>query len=650
MQRMMWSVLATATMTDAAMQRWPAQPDIEATTLLAVISTVGVGHDDQVVLGAAQRQHPLERRGAAPVDDLRHLGGADEADRLDPGMVADRLHRFLPAVHDLEHALGQARLAQQLGDPAGAQRHQLRGLEHQAVAQRDRVGDRPVGHHVGEVERGDRGHHAEGEPLDPALDPAAHLQHLARSDLRQRAGELGQLGRLEHLGAGLARDLAVLLGDQRRQLVDVLLEQRLVAVEDLHPLLDRGAAPAGERLPGALDRRSTSRREESGTREMMAPAPGRRRRGSGGPSRRRRRRSSSGQRGISWGWLACGLSAEHREGSGGAQTLLPGIPSDAVADSVGLRDAAWLGRPGGPIQQDLPPTRVSRPASGERGGRGERRPRPRITERTGPEHDDDGFDFRARPPHRAGAGRPGPPATSAGSRKATSGAPPSSSRGWASSPASGCSTWPAAPATSPSRPPAGAPVTGIDIAPNLIGRPCQRRGLRVAFDVGDAERLPYPRELPDGGHHVRRDVRRAARSGGGGAPAGDPAGWPDRDGELDPGRVHRRDAADDRALRAPAGRDPVAAALGHRRRGARAARGGVRALTFARRIITFEYPLEPAAVVDYFRMWYGPTRRAFEALDSKGRDGLRPIWSGCGPSTTSRGTGAPGWSRSTWRR
>ena len=43
MQRMMWSVLATATITEAAMQRWPAQPDMEATTLPAVISRSASG-------------------------------------------------------------------------------------------------------------------------------------------------------------------------------------------------------------------------------------------------------------------------------------------------------------------------------------------------------------------------------------------------------------------------------------------------------------------------------------------------------------------------------------------------------------------------------------------------------------------------------
>ncbi len=39
----MWSVAETATMTDAAMHRCPAHPDIDATTLLAVISRSASG-------------------------------------------------------------------------------------------------------------------------------------------------------------------------------------------------------------------------------------------------------------------------------------------------------------------------------------------------------------------------------------------------------------------------------------------------------------------------------------------------------------------------------------------------------------------------------------------------------------------------------
>ena len=39
--------------------------------------------------------------------------------------------------------------------------------------------------------------------------------------------------------------------------------------------------------------------------------------------------------------------------------------------------------------------------------------------------------------------------------------------------------------------------------------------------------------------------------------------------------------------------------------------------------MTFEYPFGPAEVVEYFRLWYGPTLRAFAALDEAGREGLR---------------------------
>ena len=38
-------------------------------------------------------------------------------------------------------------------------------------------------------------------------------------------------------------------------------------------------------------------------------------------------------------------------------------------------------------------------------------------------------------------------------------------------------------------------------------------------------------------------------------------------------------------------------------------------LTLRRRMITFEYPFEPEEVVDEFRVWYGPTLKAFGALE-----------------------------------
>ena len=61
------------------MQRWPAQPDIEATTFAGGHLRIGVGHHDEVVLRAAEGQHALERGRAAAVDHLGHLRRADEA-------------------------------------------------------------------------------------------------------------------------------------------------------------------------------------------------------------------------------------------------------------------------------------------------------------------------------------------------------------------------------------------------------------------------------------------------------------------------------------------------------------------------------------------------------------------------------------------
>ena len=173
----------------------------------------------------------------------------------------------------------------------------------------------------------------------------------------------------------------------------------------------------------------------------------------------------------------------------------------------------------------------------------------------------------------------------------------------------------------------GAEVTGVDIAPNLIEQARANaavEGLRVAFDVGDAERLPYPRGSFQtvvtmfGAMFAARpeaaaaELRRVTRPGGRIAMASwTPAGFI---GEML--RTTVRYVPPPEGIPSPllwGTEDAVRERLG----------GGVRALTFARRIITFEYPLEPVAVVDYFRVWYGPTRRAFEALDSKGQDGLR---------------------------
>jgi SAM-dependent methyltransferase len=174
---------------------------------------------------------------------------------------------------------------------------------------------------------------------------------------------------------------------------------------------------------------------------------------------------------------------------------------------------------------------------------------------------------------------------------------------------------------------AGASVTGIDIAPNLIAQAetnAASEGLRIAFEVGDAERLPYL----DGAfqtvvtmfgamfaarpERASAELLRATRSGGRIAMANwTPTGFV---GEMLKTTV--------RFAPAPAG-VPSPLLWGTEEAVRERLGPATKSVAFARRLITFEYPMGPGEVVDYFRLWYGPTLRAFGTLDETGREGLR---------------------------
>jgi SAM-dependent methyltransferase len=174
---------------------------------------------------------------------------------------------------------------------------------------------------------------------------------------------------------------------------------------------------------------------------------------------------------------------------------------------------------------------------------------------------------------------------------------------------------------------AGAAVTGVDIAPNLIAQAQSRaadEGLSVTFEVGDAESLPYESQsfrtvvTMFGAMFAARPNRAAAellrvtQSGGRIAMASwTPAGFI--------GQMLKATVA---YVPPPAGvpspllwgtEDAVRERLG----------SGLSALVFARRVMTFEYPSSPEQVVNEFRLWYGPTLRAFAALEEEARTALR---------------------------
>ena len=49
---------------------------------------------------------------------------------------------------------------------------------------------------------------------------------------------------------------------------------------------------------------------------------------------------------------------------------------------------------------------------------------------------------------------------------------------------------------------------------------------------------------------------------------------------------------------------------------------GLSELNLVRRHHTFSYPFSPSEVVEFFRLYYGPTNQAFASLDADGRERL----------------------------
>ncbi len=180
----------------------------------------------------------------------------------------------------------------------------------------------------------------------------------------------------------------------------------------------------------------------------------------------------------------------------------------------------------------------------------------------------------------------------------------------------------------------GANVTGVDIAPNLVQRAQNRadaEGLKARFIEADAEGLPFEEESFDvvvslvgamfapRPEFVARELLRVCSPGGTIAMGN----WT-RQGFV--GQMFQTFAR----FIAPSGMPApvlwgdeavVRERLGH----------GVSELKMTRRQYTFTYPFPPADVVEFFRQFYGPTNRAFAALDEtaarKLRDELEALWS-----------------------
>jgi SAM-dependent methyltransferase len=173
----------------------------------------------------------------------------------------------------------------------------------------------------------------------------------------------------------------------------------------------------------------------------------------------------------------------------------------------------------------------------------------------------------------------------------------------------------------------GANVTGLDIAPNLLEQArawAGEEGLAVEFDEGNAESMPYPDAAFDeivtmfGAMFASRvdetaaELVRVCRSGGRIAMAN----WTP-DGFI--GQMFK--IVGKHVPPAPGVPSPLLWGV----EATVAERMGTQVvdLRCTQRTITLKFPFDPAATVECFRVYYGPTVRAFDSLSPTAQQALR---------------------------
>jgi SAM-dependent methyltransferase len=172
----------------------------------------------------------------------------------------------------------------------------------------------------------------------------------------------------------------------------------------------------------------------------------------------------------------------------------------------------------------------------------------------------------------------------------------------------------------------GVEVTGVDIAANLVARARARagaEGLHARFEEADAEALPFENAGFDvvvsligamfapRPQLVAQELLRVCVPGGTIAMAN----WTPQ------GFIGQMFKTVSKFI-APSGM-PSPVLWGDEATVRERLGGGMAELNLARRHYLFAYPFPPADVVEFFRLYYGPTNRAFASLDGERQARLR---------------------------
>ncbi len=211
---------------------------------------VGVGQHDHVVLGPAQRLHPLAVRGAGLVHVAGDRRGPDEAERATSGWSKQPVDRLLVAVHDVEHAVGKPGLGQAARPAVTAAEGSFSlGLSTKVLPQAMARESIHIGTIAGKLKGVMPATTPSGWRIELTSTPVAAGSEKppfsswgmpqANSTISMPAG---------HLTAGVGQHLAVLGGHQRGHLGSVRVDQLAEAEQDLRCGATTECPPGGERV------------------------------------------------------------------------------------------------------------------------------------------------------------------------------------------------------------------------------------------------------------------------------------------------------------------------------------------------------------------------------------------------------------------
>ena len=156
---------------------------------------------------------------------------------------------------DVQHAIGQSGLFEQLRHPDARRRILFRWLEDEGVSTGERHRKHPHWHHRGKVERCDARADPQGLQSRVRVDLAANrFGVLALEQVRRADGELDDFDAALHRAHRVEKHLAVLLADERRDLFLMQLHQLAKARENAGAAQGRRRPPGRERGHGGLHR------------------------------------------------------------------------------------------------------------------------------------------------------------------------------------------------------------------------------------------------------------------------------------------------------------------------------------------------------------------------------------------------------------